>query len=163
MNIFSPSPQQTQIARQIIEEGVDIILGHHSHTFQPVEIHDNGVIAYSLGNFIFHQWRPMNVESGILTITIVDQTNSSNRLAVDVATTKNTEGKVYPAEIDRIQKEVPTTINSNMKQEEYDKLANEMYRRYKRDFFNEYLWNLHRFPIQDSLSRFRKWGKSYFL
>lgn len=158
-----PSPRQTQIARSIAEKGVDVILGHHSHTFQPVEIHNNNIIAYSLGNFIFHQWRPMNIESGILTINVMDRNNSSNRLTVDVTPTKNTGGRVYSTEIERIRNNVPTTVNHNMEQEEYDKMANEMYKKYKRDFFKEYLWNLHHFPIRDSLSRFQRWGGSYFL
>jgi poly-gamma-glutamate synthesis protein (capsule biosynthesis protein) len=44
---------QQIIARQIIDSGVDIIMGHHSHTIQPIEFYKNGVIFYSLGQLCF--------------------------------------------------------------------------------------------------------------
>ena len=40
-------------ARCFIEAGADVILGCHPHVPQGVERHKNGVIFYSLGNFLF--------------------------------------------------------------------------------------------------------------
>ena len=34
--------------------GVQIIIGAHPHVLQPHYIKDNKLIAYSLGNFLFH-------------------------------------------------------------------------------------------------------------
>ncbi len=54
---FFPTSQQITLAHRIIELGVDLILGHHSHVIQPVEYYtpkrDSDRIApiyYSLGN-----------------------------------------------------------------------------------------------------------------
>ncbi|MCH9030850.1 MAG: CapA family protein [candidate division Zixibacteria bacterium] len=52
-NIFLPSPDQTKLARTLIDNGATIILGHHSHTVQGIERYNNGLIVYSLGNFQF--------------------------------------------------------------------------------------------------------------
>jgi len=49
------STSQTEIAHKLIDNGVDIIIGHHPHIIQPVEIYKNKVIFYSLGNFVFDQ------------------------------------------------------------------------------------------------------------
>lgn len=49
---------QRTIARKLIDAGAHIILGHHPHVLQPVEVHKHGVIVYSMGNFIFDQNRP---------------------------------------------------------------------------------------------------------
>ena len=38
-----------------MDAGADIIIGHHTHTLQPVEIYKGKVIFYSLGNFVFDQ------------------------------------------------------------------------------------------------------------
>lgn len=48
-----PGVYQTQVAREAIDAGADLVLGHHPHVLQPLERYKNGVIAYSLGNFVF--------------------------------------------------------------------------------------------------------------
>lgn len=50
-----PSEWQKVLAHRIIESGAKIIIGHHPHVTQPVEEYDNGLIFYSLGNFVFDQ------------------------------------------------------------------------------------------------------------
>jgi len=48
-----PREVQRRIARRLIDAGAHLIIGHHPHTPQPVERYRGGVIAYSLGNFVF--------------------------------------------------------------------------------------------------------------
>lgn len=50
---FYPDKEQPSIARVLIDEGADLIVGGHSHTIQPFEIYKNKYIFYSLGNFCF--------------------------------------------------------------------------------------------------------------
>lgn len=52
---FYPSPKDVALCRTFIDNGVDIILGHHPHYPQGVEKYKNGLISYSLGNFIWDQ------------------------------------------------------------------------------------------------------------
>jgi poly-gamma-glutamate synthesis protein (capsule biosynthesis protein) len=47
-----PSPIQIQQAHALIEAGADMILGHHAHVLQGLEIYAGAPIAYSLGNFL---------------------------------------------------------------------------------------------------------------
>lgn len=47
--------RQTKFAHLAIDSGADIIVGHHPHVPQDVEIYNNKPIMYSLGNFIFDQ------------------------------------------------------------------------------------------------------------
>ena len=48
-----PSPDQQRVARQLIDSGADVIIGHHPHVVQGIERYKEGVIFYSLGNFNF--------------------------------------------------------------------------------------------------------------
>jgi poly-gamma-glutamate synthesis protein (capsule biosynthesis protein) len=48
-----PSIATIRLARQIIDWGADVILGHHPHVLQGHERYKNGIIFYSLGNFVF--------------------------------------------------------------------------------------------------------------
>ena len=55
-----PTNMQRQIAEALVESGADVIMGHHSHTVQPVEWFyredgTRGLIIYSLGNFMADQ------------------------------------------------------------------------------------------------------------
>ena len=57
-----PTETQRMIARQLVEGGVDIIMGNHAHVVQPVEWYyrengTRGFIIYSLGNFLADQTR----------------------------------------------------------------------------------------------------------
>lgn len=50
-----PSERQRALARAAIDAGAKIVIGHHPHVIQPIEEYHGGVIAYSLGNFVFDQ------------------------------------------------------------------------------------------------------------
>lgn len=52
-----PSPWQVALGRALIDSGVSVVLGHHSHVLQHVERRGTGVIFYSLGNFVFDLWQ----------------------------------------------------------------------------------------------------------
>lgn len=45
---------QIAVGHQLIEAGADVIVGHHPHSLQTVEMYLGKPIFYSLGNFIFH-------------------------------------------------------------------------------------------------------------
>ncbi len=44
---------QIELAHWFIDQGADVVVGHHSHWVQAVERYKQGVILYSLGNFLF--------------------------------------------------------------------------------------------------------------
>jgi len=47
-----PSPEQIKQARAFVDAGASMVLGHHPHVIQGMEIYRGSPIAYSLGNFI---------------------------------------------------------------------------------------------------------------
>jgi len=44
---------QTRMAHEIIDAGADLIIGAHPHVVQGIEQYNDGLIIYSLGNFVF--------------------------------------------------------------------------------------------------------------
>lgn len=44
---------QENIARYAVDLGADLILGHHPHVLQGIEVYNGKYIVYSLGNFVF--------------------------------------------------------------------------------------------------------------
>ena len=45
---------QIEVGHALIEAGADLIVGHHPHSLQAVEVYRGKPIFYSLGNFLFH-------------------------------------------------------------------------------------------------------------
>jgi poly-gamma-glutamate synthesis protein (capsule biosynthesis protein) len=52
---FYPVPYQMDYARQMIDAGAHLVVGHGPHYPQGVETYRNGLILYSLGNFVFDE------------------------------------------------------------------------------------------------------------
>ncbi len=50
-----PDPSQEKAARVMLEAGADLIVGHHPHVIQAIDVSGAQVTAYSLGNFVFDQ------------------------------------------------------------------------------------------------------------
>ncbi len=63
---FRVTPEQIEFAHMLIDDGADIILGHHPHQFQGIEIYNNKPILYSMGNILFDQNESENMESFIV-------------------------------------------------------------------------------------------------
>ena len=63
-----PSNEQRLLARQFLDAGADAVIGHHPHVLQPVELVGRKLVAYSLGNFIWHARPGILGETGVLQI-----------------------------------------------------------------------------------------------
>ncbi len=62
-----PSPEQRRFYRACIDAGADLVVAHHPHVLQGMEAYEGGLIAYSLGNFIFPGMYVMpNAEESII-------------------------------------------------------------------------------------------------
>ncbi len=80
-HVSLPSPEQINIGHKLIDSGASLILGHHPHCYQGIEEYKNGIIVYSLGNFVFDMSFPKSRESivfkcefdryGIISKTII--------------------------------------------------------------------------------------------
>ncbi|MGR4932642.1 CapA family protein [Bradyrhizobium sp. CAR08] len=70
---FFPRSKQLEAAHALIEQGVDLILGHHPHVIQPVEYYRTkrdpnrvAVIAYSLGGLTYGWNSAPHLELGLI-------------------------------------------------------------------------------------------------
>lgn len=59
-----PSPEQRKLAAELVDSGVDLIIGHHPHVVQGVEKINNSIVSYSAGNFVFDDfpWEFINMD-----------------------------------------------------------------------------------------------------
>ncbi len=57
---------QTSAAKQMVENGADVIIGHHPHWVQNNEMIGSVPVYYSLGNFVFDQTWSEETKKGLL-------------------------------------------------------------------------------------------------
>ncbi len=88
-------PAQKRLAHGLIDAGFDLIVGHHPHVTQDVERYKDGLVFYSLGNFLFDQYWNDDVRQGLLlSVTIED-----DEWKVDLVPVESKSVKVQPREM----------------------------------------------------------------
>ena len=65
-----PSPAQREQARAAIDAGAALVVGSHPHVLQEVEAYGGGLVAYSLGNFVFDGFPDPANDSAILLVEL---------------------------------------------------------------------------------------------
>ena len=59
------NPNQRYLAHLFVDWGADVIIGHHPHVIQEMEVYKNRPIFYSLGNFVFDQYFSAETQEGL--------------------------------------------------------------------------------------------------
>ncbi len=65
---LAPSREQKQLAMELKERGVDIVIGSHPHVAQPIDFENS--IVYSLGNFVSNQRKPYTDSGYSVKVTL---------------------------------------------------------------------------------------------
>ncbi len=68
-----PSEKERELAHRLIDCGAQIILGHHPHVLRGLEVYKDGVIAYSMGNFVFDQRNQKTKKSMLLQFELTSE------------------------------------------------------------------------------------------
>jgi len=64
-----PKPYQLAAAHLAIDAGADLVIGHHPHVLQGIELYKGRTILYSLGNFVFGSISPASDRSVIARVS----------------------------------------------------------------------------------------------
>ncbi|SDO06543.1 CapA family protein [Alkalicoccus daliensis] len=114
---FSLADKYQELCQNILKAGADIVLGHGTHTVSPIERNEDGIIIYSLGNYVFNSVGRFKSEEappyGYIVNLEVNETEdewSVEPLIYPIATnnksTKYKPRKVKRAEFRNIQAEI---------------------------------------------------------
>lgn len=57
-----PWPRRAEWTKSLLEKGVDLTIGHHSHSIQPISSYKSGYSIHGLGNFYFDNIDQRNYE-----------------------------------------------------------------------------------------------------
>lgn len=86
-----PGDWQIDLARFTIDQGADLVVGHHPHVLQGAEVYKGRPIVYSLGNFIFGGKAVSDYDTAALKVSLKEQQMKVEFLPVQV---RNFQAKV---------------------------------------------------------------------
>lgn len=150
-----PSPKQIQFAHEIIESGADIVLGHHPHVLQGIERYKKGIVAYSLGNFVFDMSPKVTRESVIL------QCDLSKEGVIDYDVTpifindqfqpeilQGENARILLQKIKKLSLQLQDRNLTNLYKEmkEYKDYASSCYSEFLKEYRKRFLMNFYRLP-----------------
>lgn len=61
-----PLEVQRETAHRLVDAGAKLVLGHHPHCLQGMEVYKDSLIAYSLGNFVYDKQRLSKCQETVL-------------------------------------------------------------------------------------------------
>lgn len=111
---------QQQLARNLINWGVDVVIGSHPHVLQPVEKYGDGIIFYSMGNFVFDQGWSRTKDSIVLNYYVDENGNCS----FEITPIRIKDG--YPEVTNNafFKKRTYRTLTKNLKDSDYEVKSN---------------------------------------
>ncbi len=93
---------QQEFAHTMIDNGVDVIIGHHPHVPQEIERYgEKGWIIYSLGNFVFDQHFSEATMGGLMAYIQIQDKQVRNIIPFAIKINKNYQPYIEVVEIDR--------------------------------------------------------------
>lgn len=154
--LHTPSPSQIALARSIIDKGASLIIGHHPHVLQGIEQYNDGYIVYSLGNFVADFWQPYARHSAILKCELSDNGVQSIEMIPiyinDYYQPIIAQDKIK-VDVHKKIEQCSMAINNITPSDditaddEYNKTANKIYRRYRIESYLYFLKNLYRYKL----------------
>jgi poly-gamma-glutamate capsule biosynthesis protein CapA/YwtB (metallophosphatase superfamily) len=79
-----PGDWQIDLARFTVDQGADLVVGHHPHVLQGAEVYKGRPIVYSLGNFIFGGNSTSDYDTAALKVSLKEEQMRVEFLPVQV-------------------------------------------------------------------------------
>jgi poly-gamma-glutamate synthesis protein (capsule biosynthesis protein) len=71
--IHTPTKRKVELAHMFVDSGADLVLGHHPHVVQTMEIYNGVPVFYSLGNFVFDQYFSQATQEGLAVGAVLEE------------------------------------------------------------------------------------------
>ncbi len=113
--VDEPESWQVEAAHAVIDAGADALIGHHPHLLHRLERYKHGLIAYSLGNFLFNNALPLQRNTAVLRLGFTHANHCLDLVALHPAA-------MYPSPVHHPQPVAPSSRSSNIFDEIVDRM-----------------------------------------
>ena len=146
--VDTPSRTQQEMGHALIDGGVDVIMGHHPHVLQPIERYRDGVIAYSLGNFVMDSWLHATRQSVILEVSLGKRIEYR---AIPVHIDRRYRPKLVVDEQERVETLSALEWREPVDDAVYRRTLHDLRKRYRLSSMLHFARNVHRVGIRNIL------------
>ena len=108
--------EQEKIAKALIDAGADVIIGSHPHVLQPIQTYKDGIIFYSMGNFVFDQGWSRTKDSMVLNYYI----NEKGEGTFEVVPVRIENGYPVVTTNKFYQKRIFATLTKNLEKSKFE-------------------------------------------
>lgn len=143
--IRKPSPEGASLAQDIIDAGADLILGHHPHVLQGVESYNNGVIVYSMGNFVFDMWQRKMRESMIFSCQFSKDGIVDFEIIPIYINDHYQPTLIHGKDRDELLSKITNDFLERLSEEEYQKEVSDNRKQYRLDLVKHLITNFYRY------------------
>lgn len=147
-----PSNAQVSLAHTLVDEGANVILGHHPHVFQGIERYKGSVVVYSQGNLISDMVPLACRETGICVITI---RAAEEGVTIDYRLVPllydNSEGTLVPSDGDWVadrQQRLQLVLDGEVSESEYWKQVYDSHGKCHKEFRAYFINNITKYKLR---------------
>jgi hypothetical protein len=134
----APADRQVAAAARMVDAGAALVVGHHPHVLGPIQRLQEGVVAYSLGNFSSDMlWMPELRLGGAIRCTL------DGRRAASCSTNLVRVQDDFRSTV--VEGEVPTLKGTGLTSSDYATAVHRTLRHQRRRSYVYALKNVHRF------------------
>lgn len=137
--VDTPLKEWRERYKELIDSGVDCVIGTHPHIIQGIEEYNNGLIVYSMGNFYYDNDLPYDADKWFTSLMVSIEVKNRQDFSYQVYVLKHVDGKVVLADkSDECNKRFQR-CNAVLKDDvQYKKIMEEecliMYQKYYEDY-----------------------------
>lgn len=146
-----PAGKQIDLAHKLVNSGVDVIIGHHPHVLQGIELYKGKTIAYSLGNFVFNKMFNRCRHTAILKLNIQSD-GTQNPELIPIWINETGQPQIPGPAMEKNIKKVLEENDSFLKQlpfnfDEYNIFRNRILKEYRKNVKKTFIKNIHNIKI----------------
>ena len=83
------------ISHAAIDAGADLVIGHHPHVIQEIEIYKGKYITYSLGNFVFDQKFSLETMKGLMLKVLIENSKIKEVIPIEIKINQYFQPEIY--------------------------------------------------------------------
>lgn len=111
-----PSDRQIDIAHAMVDAGADVIAGHHPHVLSNIELYQDSVIIYSLGNFIFDQGWTRTKDSAIAQFHVYED----GKKELEIIPMRISATRPFPTQSSYYKNKIYRQLTGKLDKSDYD-------------------------------------------
>ncbi len=143
--VTAPNPHQIEAARGLVTSGADVIIGHHPHVYQGLQMFHSSPVFFSLGNFVSDMMQTYLRRSAVAVVEVDSELRYQARaepIRIDSHHRPSISHTLLDREFISAIDRVSSTLIGGGRESLYPQWLKRARMKYKRDLVLDYIFSL---------------------